>query len=122
MKKRLAISAAALLLSGQCLACIVSAAEHDSTYIVLLEDGSVSPSDAAEYITSKLPACDVGYRYDTLIRGFELTLPDTLAGYIASLDFVDSIYEIGCYQSLETEALSGIDAVYGADKSGAKRS
>ena len=115
MKKRLAISAAALLLSGQCLACIVSAAEHDSTYIVLLEDGSVSPSDAAEYITSKLPACDVGYRYDTLIRGFELTLPDTLAGYIASLDFVDSIYEIGSYQSLETEALSGIDAVYGAD-------
>ncbi len=112
MKKRLAISAAALLLSGQCLACIVSAAEHDSTYIVLLEDDSVSPSDAAEYITSKLPACDVGYRYDTLIRGFELTLPDTLAGYIASLDFVDSIYEIGCYQSIETEALSGIDAVY----------
>lgn len=115
MKKRLAISAAALLLSGQCLACIVSAAEHDSTYIVLLEDGSVSPSDAAEYITSKLPACDVGYRYDTLIRGFELTLPDTLAGYIAGLDFVDSIYEIGCYQLLETDVMSGIDAVYGAD-------
>ena len=115
MKKRLAISAAALLLSGQCLACIVSAAEHDSTYIVLLEDGSVSPSDAAEYITSKLPTCDVGYRYDTLIRGFELTLPDTLAGYIASLDFVDSIYEIGCYQTLETDVMSGIDAVYGAD-------
>lgn len=115
MKKRLAISAAALLLSGQCLACIVSAAEHDSTYIVLLEDGSVSPSDAAEYITSKLPACDVGYRYDTLIRGFELTLPDTLAGYIASLDFVDSIYEIGSYQTLENDAMSGIDAVYGAD-------
>lgn len=115
MKKRLAISAAALLLSGQCLACIVSAAEHDSTYIVLLEDGSVSPSDAAEYITSKLPACDVGYRYDTLIRGFELTLPDTLAGYIASLDFVDSIYEIGCYQLLETDVMSGIDAVYDAD-------
>ena len=115
MKKRLAISAAALLISGQCLACIVSAAEHDSTYIVLLEDGSVSPSDAAEYITSKLPTCDVGYRYDTLIRGFELTLPDTLAGYIASLDFVDSIYEIGSYQTLETDAMSGIDAVYGAD-------
>ncbi len=102
MKKRLIILTAALLVSGQCLPCGISAAGTDSTYIVTLKDEYAgSLYDTASLLTAKLPSCSVGYYYDTLLCGFELTLPETLAGYVAGLDFVDSIYENGSYEALD---------------------
>ncbi|MCI8387706.1 MAG: S8 family serine peptidase [Clostridiales bacterium] len=119
-----------LLMSGMLAGSGVSAViQPNSESVDVIVEISTSDSDSilhyAEFISEQFPNTDYGYIYDTLLCGFQLTLPNTLLPMLYRFDFVNDVHVCGEYEMLETEevsmnaaALVGYDAAEAAGLTG----
>ncbi|MBQ8510435.1 MAG: S8 family serine peptidase [Clostridia bacterium] len=108
MKKQIvSLFTAALLLSGM---TVYAAPDTGEAIDVIVEFTQPTGVDAAEWteacvsrIDDSLGSAVIGYQYDTLLCGAQITLPESHAAWLQSFDFVEQVYVSGSYEALSAE-------------------
>lgn len=118
LRKKLTSLAASMLAALIFGAAAVSANAPGSgrrvSVIVTINDGDAE--SAAQIVTESIPGAETGYIYDTILNGFQLTLPESALYRLSAFDAVSGIYAGGSYSLPEDAAAVDVSDAYTGGK------